>query len=313
VGERSATARAEAIEEFAAVLAELRSSVGTPSFRAMAGRSRAISHTTLHEAVQGNRLPSWPTTVEFVKACGGDPADYRDRWERANAVVSPGGSDAGPARSAGHAPAPSAASLPGAPAVSALGASAAEDATSAADEAPPGRRGRNAVLGVTASLLLALVAVAWFVGRRGDPLPAASPPSHVAADCPVQQQNPPAAPPLHEGDDIRFIADLTLPDCQHVRRGQTLPKVWRFKNTGAVRWVGYTLHRVDQPQSRDQCQTIPEVPVAATDPGQLVDVRVDVTMPGSPAFCFVRFKVMDQDGKVAFPGRRPVNFQVVVD
>ena len=80
-------ARAEAIEDFAEVLRELRNSVGNPPFREMSGRSGAISHTTLHEATKGNRLPSWETTVEFVKACGVDPAMYRERWERANLAV----------------------------------------------------------------------------------------------------------------------------------------------------------------------------------------------------------------------------------
>ncbi|MEV4292704.1 NBR1-Ig-like domain-containing protein [Nonomuraea bangladeshensis] len=80
-------ARAEAIESFAATLRELRNAVGNPPYREMSGRSGAISHTTLHEATKGNRLPSWETTVEFVKACDADPADYRERWEQANLVV----------------------------------------------------------------------------------------------------------------------------------------------------------------------------------------------------------------------------------
>ena len=69
-GDPARAARAAAIGEFAAALRELRRTAGDPSFREMAGRSRAISHTTLHEAAQGNRLPSWATTVEFVRACG---------------------------------------------------------------------------------------------------------------------------------------------------------------------------------------------------------------------------------------------------
>ncbi|TDD71495.1 hypothetical protein E1293_33555, partial [Actinomadura darangshiensis] len=82
-------AQAEAIAEFAAALRELRNSVGNPPFRELSGRSGAISHTTLHEATKGNRLPSWGTTAEFVKACGADPAAYRERWEKANAAPRP--------------------------------------------------------------------------------------------------------------------------------------------------------------------------------------------------------------------------------
>src|SRR3954447_7228961 len=80
-------AQAETIEDFAAALRELRKSVGNPPFREMSGRAGAISHTTLHEATKGNRLPSWETTAEFVKACGADPAAYRERWERASLAI----------------------------------------------------------------------------------------------------------------------------------------------------------------------------------------------------------------------------------
>ncbi|GAB2821876.1 hypothetical protein GCM10022221_19960 [Actinocorallia aurea] len=86
--------RTEAIEGFAQVLRELRASVGNPPFREMSGRSGAISHTTLHEAAKGNRLPSWETTVEFAKACGADPAAYRERWENASLAVRSAGARA---------------------------------------------------------------------------------------------------------------------------------------------------------------------------------------------------------------------------
>ncbi|PZG29925.1 hypothetical protein C1I98_31570, partial [Spongiactinospora gelatinilytica] len=47
----------------------------------------------MHEATKGNRLPSWETTTEFVRACGADPAAYRERWERANQTVRGAGLD----------------------------------------------------------------------------------------------------------------------------------------------------------------------------------------------------------------------------
>jgi len=145
-----------------------------------------------------------------------------------------------------------------------------------------------------------------------DPAPGRRP-EFVASDCPVRQANPPAAPPAHEGDSARFIADVTIPDCQHAHRGATVTKIWRFKNAGTRPWVGYTLHRLDLPQGRDQCQTISDLTIPDTRPGGLVDVKTEVSVPNRPGFCFVRFKMMDGDGKVAFPGGRPVNFQLIVD
>lgn len=303
------TDRAGAIEDFAAVLSELREAVGRPSFRVMAGRSRAISHTTLHEAAQGNRLPSWSTTVEFVKACGADPADFRERWERANAAVL-----AGCAESCPDAGPPPAAVSPGAEEVG-----PPPDGERAVQERRRRRRGWYAAVAVAAVALLATgVSAVWSAVRHPARTPVATSgastgPSLSASDCPVHQQNPPSASPQHEGDRAAFVADLTLPDCSHVPRGQTVTKTWRFKNAGTVPWSGYALHRVDLPETRDQCQTIADVPIADTAPGQLVDVKVAVTTPTTAAFCFVRFKMIDAHGKVAFPGSRPVNFQVVVD
>jgi len=329
----SASARAEAIEGFAAVLAELRSSVGSPSFRAMAGRSHAISHTTLHEAAQGNRLPSWGTTAEFVKACGADPADYRRRWEEANRVVcassaaavthqsaAPAAPDLGPGSSSADdaTPAPSAAA-PSHPATGSPASaptppgSTAGSATPATSAAREGRGRWRAVLGSTAALALTVGAVTAWSTAGGSGRSPASAPGYRASDCPVQQPNPPAAPPVHRGDHAVLVADVTYPDCDHVRAGQVFTKVWRIKNAGAVAWRGYALHRLDVPQRRDQCQTITDVTIPDTDPGQQVDISVDVAAPPTSGFCFVRFKLVDAAGRVAFPGSRPVNFQVIVD
>jgi len=332
----SSTARAEAVEAFAAALAELRESVGTPSFRVMAGRSKVISHTTLHEAVKGYRLPSWGTTAEFVKACGADPADYRERWEAANRACSPAPVESPTTNRSSRAgrtpnrlrvdvpldrsPEASAGSHGESPDVGAPAGEGARPVTSAAvgEPAPPGpdaprRRGRARylLLGAAAAGVLAAGGAAWALARRDEPAPV-RPPGFVAADCPVQQVNPPAASPAHEGDSAKFIADVTIPDCDHARRGSTVQKVWRFKNAGTRPWVGYTLHRLD-PQGRDTCQTISDLTIPDTRPGRLVDVKAEVTLPNRPGFCFVRFKMMDGAGKVAFPGGRPVNFQLIVD
>jgi hypothetical protein len=178
---------------------------------------------------------------------------------------------------------------------------------------PPARPRWALVAGAVVSVVaLAATGVVWSVSHDAH---AASPaplgPS--AADCPVRQQNPPPAEPEHTGDRAAYVADLTLPDCSHVGHDQTVRKVWRFKNAGTVAWRGYSLHRIDLPQQRDQCQTINDVSVPDTAPGELVDIAVEVATPAKAGFCFVRFKMVDAAGRVAFPGSRPVNFQVVVD
>src|SRR3954453_17512984 len=76
-----------AAERFAEQLRTLRTAVGNPRFRKMAGRSGRISHTTLHEAAAGTRFPSWETTREFVQACEADEVLWRRRWEDAQRRV----------------------------------------------------------------------------------------------------------------------------------------------------------------------------------------------------------------------------------
>jgi hypothetical protein len=295
LGETTAAARARAIEGFARVLCELREAAGTPSFRTMSGRSHAISHTTLHEAVKGNRLPSWATTVEFVKACGADPADFRERWEQATAAL------------------PRASALTLDPDPIAADDEPTVPVNEAVDLVAPPRRRWLWVAAVSLTVVvLAASGATWSLTHDAHAAPRSTP-GPTAADCPVRQQNPPPVAPANDGDRAAYVADLTMPDCSHVARGQSLRKVWRFKNAGSVPWRGYSLHRIDLPQQRDQCQTISDVPVADTAPGDLVDISVEVTTPARAGFCFVRFKMVDAQGRVAFPGSRPVNFQVLVD
>jgi hypothetical protein len=349
VDETARKARAKAIEQFAALLGAVREAAGKPSFRVMAGRSAVISHTTLHEAVHGSRLPSWETTVEFLRACDADPQEYRQRWERARDVAC--AAARGRARQAGaRAGRPATGAIPAttAPApVQHVDASvevagdvqqcerpaepvechdhgtggglaspmAAVDPTpvgpTPADRPRRGRRGWAVGAAVAAVLVAGTAAAGW--ARAGDSVPSAEARPRTPADCPVHPPNPPAAPARHEGDRASFVADATLPDCSHVTAGQRVVKVWRLKNAGEVAWVGYTVHRLDVPQARDECQTIPDVPVPDTQPGRMVDIEVQVSVPAKAGFCFVRFKMVDAAGNVAFPGSRPLNFQLVVD
>jgi hypothetical protein len=286
----------------------------------MAGRSKAISHTTLHEAVRGNRLPSWATTAEFVKACGAEPRAYRERWESAYRTVgqTQTADILGAAVDDLPVPVPDAAAAdpePGAwagddgpPPVSEPGSAAHRPAG-----APRMRRGVLVVaLLLSVAAAGAIAGAAWSPMRQHSSTPSSSPPTYEPADCPVRQTNPSSAPPEHEGDQVTFVRDLTLTDCTHVPRRQTVRKVWQLKNSGSVEWRGYSLHRIDT-QTRADCQTITDIPVPVTLPGHVVEVAVDVTTPNEAGFCFGRFKMVDGAGKVAFPGSRPLNFQLIVD
>ncbi len=292
----------------------------------MSGRSGAISHTTLHEATKGNRLPSWETTVEFVKACNADPAAYREEWERANLAVRSVSAGDAAIRADALVEHPSGGLVTAATGVTEL---RTVHLAIADDLQPllPARRNsgrlrliRPVVFATAAVAVGAAVFIVATINRASAPdqaslTPSSSSPSIALASdgCPVRSTNPPPALPLYKGDAAVFIADVTLPDCTPVSPGKTVTKIWRLKNAGTVPWKGYSLRRLDRKQQADHCQTIPDVPIKDTQPGEMVDIRTDITTPRQPGLCYVGFKMVDAAGMVVFPGSRPVNFQIIVD
>ena len=75
--------RRAAIDDLVEGLRSMRIQAGKPPFRAMAKASGTVSHTTLHDALSGTRMPTWPTVEAFVRACGGDVDQWRRRWAQA--------------------------------------------------------------------------------------------------------------------------------------------------------------------------------------------------------------------------------------
>ncbi|WBB71980.1 helix-turn-helix domain-containing protein [Micromonospora sp. WMMD1128] len=72
---------------FAAELRALRIAAGSPKYLQMARRT-GRSRTALAEAAGGDHVPRWETVEAYVWACGGDPAEWTERWEKARAAAS---------------------------------------------------------------------------------------------------------------------------------------------------------------------------------------------------------------------------------
>lgn len=79
------------LARFAQQLRELRERAGSPSYREMQVRCH-VSYASLYRATTGRKLPTWLVTKGFVVACGGDPAEWRPRWDAAREAAR----DAGP-------------------------------------------------------------------------------------------------------------------------------------------------------------------------------------------------------------------------
>ncbi|MFI2713452.1 helix-turn-helix domain-containing protein [Micromonospora sp. NPDC018662] len=72
---------------FAMQLRALRVAAGSPKYLQMARRT-GRSRTALAEAAGGDHIPQWETVEAYVRACGGDPAEWIARWEQARAAAS---------------------------------------------------------------------------------------------------------------------------------------------------------------------------------------------------------------------------------
>ncbi|MET8199946.1 NBR1-Ig-like domain-containing protein [Micromonospora taraxaci] len=313
---------------FAEQLRALRTEVGDPSFRKMAGRSGRISHTTLHEAAAGTRFPSWETTREFVRACEADEAQWRRRWEEAQRPGSvPGVPDGDPAPDVAGSEADVEAvatsddrttrtETPGGPDTSA--AEYRSDLRVAeyphAEEEAGARRSRSPWLAAAAVVMVvAMIAVLGVTlrdwsspDRSGTPVASASSAASPSPSASAFSDS------LIAGDSSKFVADVTIPDGTRVKVNTQFVKVWALANVGKVVWHNRYLARTNPTADADGCQVPDRVAIGDTPPGEQVMISVPVTAPSSPGKCWVSWKMVDENGQEFFPTRRPVYFMVTV-
>ena len=76
-----------------------------------------------------------------------------------------------------------------------------------------------------------------------------------------------------------FVSDVSIPDNADVNAGTAFTKTWRIQNTGTcIWWSGYTLTHYSQ-----EAMSAPAaVPLPVTNPGETVDLSVDLVAPSVP-------------------------------
>ncbi|WP_084557007.1 helix-turn-helix domain-containing protein [Couchioplanes caeruleus] len=77
--ERALGDTGDPLVEFAAGLRKLREKAGSPSYRSLAVLAN-FSAATLAAAAAGRKLPTLQVTRAYVRACGGDVAEWEGRW-----------------------------------------------------------------------------------------------------------------------------------------------------------------------------------------------------------------------------------------
>jgi hypothetical protein len=85
--------------------------------------------------------------------------------------------------------------------------------------------------------------------------------------------------PTEKLDELRFMADVTVPDETSMQPGERFIKTWRVRNTGETTWgSGYTLAFFGD----DQMGGPASVPLPAARPGDVVEVSVPLVTPNMP-------------------------------
>ncbi|TKK88142.1 hypothetical protein FDA94_14580 [Herbidospora galbida] len=310
------------VEAFADRLWQLKIAAGDPSFAEMCAQGAAASKSSLAAAAQGRTLPSWAVTWEFVRVLavgrlGQDQAaterEWRTHWTRTKALtdltalashhqgvdppapegVAPSSAVSVPSTDLAPSPAESAAPQ-GSPSPSTSPTARASSEGPGAGDPEPVASGPRAVSRFRPKVLAAAVVACAVVVAGVFLFSGRSPEPSVATPIAL--------------DESVFEADVTIPDGTLVGKGESFEKVWRIKNAGKVEWAGRFLMRVND----TLCAAPRKVGVPRTPPGSSVDIRVTVEAPKTAGACKIFWKMVDAEGRLLFPDKRPIFLDVRV-
>jgi hypothetical protein len=108
--------------------------------------------------------------------------------------------------------------------------------------------------------------------------PGVSPATLTPIPPPVNTNTPaPTATPTCP--QAQFVTDVTIPDGTVMTPGQAFTKKWRIRNSGQCAWNGYTLVF----DSGDSMGGPASQPIGVVNPGQEIDLEVNLTAPNPAA------------------------------
>jgi hypothetical protein len=122
------------------------------------------------------------------------------------------------------------------------------------------------------------------------------------ADSARSEPSRPVSPGKVPGDEVEWLADLTVPDGVEVPPNLEFTKVWRLYNAGTVPWIDRRLVRLGPATSYGLVRSAPSVPVPDTPPDHTVDIAVQVRAPAvETSHCEPRWKMAHANGDFCFP------------
>ncbi len=122
----------------------------------------------------------------------------------------------------------------------------------------------------------------------------------------------PAVPKLRSGDTSRFVRDVEGADGMIVAANQRFTKAWEIQNVGSVVWEGRYLQRLGASEGPGLIKSPASTRIPTTQPGQSVQLRIEMEAPSTEGTTVARFKMADKDGNLVFPDRYPEGVFVTV-
>jgi len=143
---------------------------------------------------------------------------------------------------------------------------------------PSGNQGGEAVsLTAAAQTVEALLSAtpAVTTTNTNSPIPIGS--ATITSTPPIINTNTPIASATTNCNLAQFVTDVTVPDGTVMTPGQAFTKKWRIKNIGTCVWNGYSMVF----DSGDAMSGPASKPIAAVNPGQEVDLEVNLVAPAT--------------------------------
>jgi hypothetical protein len=140
------------------------------------------------------------------------------------------------------------------------------------------------------------VATISFGFENPSPTPALTEIIPTPTATPTATQEPTPTPNSKPCNAVRFVADITIPDGTRMVSNMDFTKIWRLKNIGRCTWNrNYNLiflsgAQMDAPQ-------VVGLP-AKVDPGEIVDVTVQMTSPDMAGEHYGYWMLWSDDGEI---------------
>lgn len=139
---------------------------------------------------------------------------------------------------------------------------------------PSGSQGEEVSLTAAAQTVEALLSATPALSSTQTPLPG---PATATNTPPPLLTNTPAATATSNCNVAQFITDVTVPDGTLMNPNEGFTKKWRIKNIGSCAWNGYLLVF----DSGDSMGGPASKAIAVVNPGQEIDLEVNLTAPAS--------------------------------